>query len=105
MGLTVHDIAYRYVQNRIVFDFIDTGTGGTEKYQVVYGGNELADAAFVPYDILVAHGDENSLYFPCRDSPSRTIRGCMLRGRHTSATGNPCGTTHRGVLQICLIIV
>ena len=47
-----------YVQNRIVFDFIDTGTGGTEKYQVVYGGNELADAALVPYDILVAHGDE-----------------------------------------------
>ena len=58
MGLTVHDIAYRYVQNRIVFYFIDTGTGGTEKYQVVYGGNELADAAFVPYDILVAHGNE-----------------------------------------------
>ena len=105
MGLTVHDIAYRYVQNRIVFDFIDTGTGGTEKYQVVYGGNELADAAFVPYDILVAHGDEILYIF---------LVEIVLQGQFAAvcyANGIPVqlailvGLTHRGVLQFCLIIV
>ena len=105
MGLTVHDIAYRYVQNRIVFYFIDTGTGGTEKYQVVYGGNELADAAFVPYDILVAHGDEILYIF---------LVEIVLQGQFAAvcyADGIPMqlailvGLTHRGVLQFCLIIV
>lgn len=56
-GFAVHDIADGDVHAGPVLYFVHALAGGADEDQVMDRGNKLAQAALLPHDILIAHGD------------------------------------------------